>query len=159
MGNHLQNMEILPWNAIHYEWIFNVWWMITRYRNSTFTSYQKARFQISLESFNRPLRESNSRRKQHPYGIRQRFVCLLLFLFNDGHVLQLRTVDGWYVGWMIYGGHMITGDECGPELLTFILWLRENPGKNLNQKIDSTGNQTRARCVRSNNVTPWPQLW
>ena len=31
---------------------------------------------------------------------------------------------------------MITGDECGPIFLTFVLQLRANPGKNLNQEID-----------------------
>ena len=40
-----------------------------------------------------------------------------------------------------------------------VLRLRENPGKNLNQEIDPTGHRTRARCVRSNDVTYKPQLW
>ena len=48
---------------------------------------------------------------------------------------------------------MITGDECGPNFLTFVLRLREIPGKNLNQEIDPTGDLTRARCARSNDVT------
>ena len=29
--------------------------------------------------------------------------------------------------------------------------------KKPNQEIDSTGDRAPARCVRSNNVTPWPQ--
>ena len=44
-----------------------------------------------------------------------------------------RWMIGLYMIWMKYGGHMITGDECGPNFLTFVLRLRENPGKNLNQ--------------------------
>ena len=47
---------------------------------------------------------------------------------------QSPFVDGWYMVWMIYDGHMIPGDECGPNFLTFVLQLRKNPGKNLNQK-------------------------
>ena len=47
---------------------------------------------------------------------------------------------------------MKTGDECDPNFLTFVLRLRENPGKNLNQEIDPTGDRTRARCVKSNDV-------
>ena len=35
----------------------------------------------------------------------------------------------------------------------------ENPGKNLNQEIDPTGDRTRARCVRGNDVTPRRQRW
>ena len=52
---------------------------------------------------------------------------------------------------------MISGDECGPNFLTFVLRLRENPGKNLNKEIDPTGDRTRARCIRSDDVTlrPW----
>ena len=34
-------------------------------------------------------------------------------------------LDRWYMVWMIHGGHMITRDECGPNSLTFVLWLRE----------------------------------
>ena len=44
---------------------------------------------------------------------------------------------------MIYDGYMITGDEYGPNFLTFVLRLRENPGKSLNQEIDPTGDRTR----------------
>ena len=47
---------------------------------------------------------------------------------------------------MIYDAHMITEDEYGPNLLTFVLRLREYPEKNLNQEIDPTGDRTRARC-------------
>ena len=54
--------------------------------------------------------------------------------------------------WMIYGDHMITGDEFGPNFLTFALRLRENPEKNLKQETSPTGDRTRARCMRSNDV-------
>ena len=37
---------------------------------------------------------------------------------------------------------MITGNECGPNFLTFVLQLWENPEKNLNQEIDQTGDRT-----------------
>ena len=40
---------------------------------------------------------------------------------------------------------MITGDECGSNFLTFVLRLRGNPGKNLNQEIYPIGNRTRVR--------------
>ena len=34
---------------------------------------------------------------------------------------------------------MISGDECDLNFLTFVLQLRETPGKNLNQEIDPVG--------------------
>ena len=53
---------------------------------------------------------------------------------------------------MIYGVLMLTGDECGPNFLTFVLRLRGKPRKNLNLEIDPAGDQTRARYVRGNGV-------
>ena len=67
------------------------------------------------------------------------------------------SVDAWYMVRMIYDVHMITGDECGPNFLTFILRLRENPGKNLNQENDPTGDRTPARWMKGNDITPPPQ--
>ena len=61
--------------------------------------------------------------------------------------------------WMIYDDHMITGDECGPGFLAFVLHLRENPGKNHNQETDPTGDRTRTRCVRNNDVTHRRRQW
>ena len=57
--------------------------------------------------------------------------CCLLF--NGGHVLQLRSETvavrrQEFIVWMIYVCRMITGDEYGPNFLTFVLRLRENPG-------------------------------
>ena len=66
------------------------------------------------------------------------------------------SVDRWYMVWMTYDGHMITGEECGPNFLTFVLRLRENPGRNLNPKTDPTEDGIRDRCVRGNDVTPRP---
>ena len=54
-------------------------------------------------------------------------VCYLLF--NGGHVLHLWSETVAIGTRMIYDEHIITGDECDPIFLTFILWLRENPGK------------------------------
>ena len=61
--------------------------------------------------------------------------------------------------WMIHDGHLITGDESGPNFLTFVLWFREIFRKNFNQEIDLTGDRTQAHCVRSNNVTPRPGVF
>ena len=47
---------------------------------------------------------------------------------------------------------MITGDECGPNVQTFVLRLRKIPGK-LDQEIDPTGDRTLVHCVRGNDVT------
>ena len=62
--------------------------------------------------------------------------CLLLktFMYYSYCQRPSPSIDEWYVVWIIYDGHMTTGDGCGPNFLTFILWLRENPGKNLNQE-------------------------
>ena len=40
---------------------------------------------------------------------------------------------------------MITGNECGPNFLTFVLRLR---GENLNQETDPTGDCIQVHCVR-----------
>ena len=61
----------------------------------------------------------------------------VLLLFNDDHVIQLRSktvvVRRWMnVVWMIYDDHMIPGDECGLNFLTFDLHLRKTLGKALN---------------------------
>ena len=48
------------------------------------------------------------------------------------------SVHGCYMVWMIYG-HIITGDECGPNFLTFILWLRKSPGKPSTRKLTQPG--------------------
>ena len=78
--------------------------------------------------------------------------------FNDGHVLQLKpetvavrrrkgnVLDD-------YDGQMVSGDKCGLNFLTFVLQLRKNPGKDLNQETDPTGIWTRARWMRGNDVT------
>ena len=54
---------------------------------------------------------------------------------------------------------MITGDECGPNFLTFILRLRETPAKISTRILTPIGDRTRARCVKSNDVTPRLQRW
>ena len=67
------------------------------------------------------------------------------------------AVRRWIFG--LDDGHMITGSDCGPNILTLVLRLRENPGKNLNQEMDLTGYRTRACCVRNQEVIPRPLLW
>ena len=69
------------------------------------------------------------------------------------------SADGWYMVWMLYAVNMITGDECGPSFLTFVLWLKENLGRNLNQEIHQSGDRNRDRWMRGNEVTLRPQLW
>ena len=77
---------------------------------------------------------------------------LIDYLFSDGHVLHVRS-ETFAVRRRMnmvsddYNGQMVLGDECGPNFLTFILLLWKNPGKNLNQKTDPTGDR-RVRCLR-----------
>ena len=66
------------------------------------------------------------------------------YLFNDGHVLQLRPETVVFRRRMRnvlddYDGQMVSGDKCDLNFLTFVFQLNENPGKNLNQEIVSTG--------------------
>ena len=49
------------------------------------------------------------------------------------------SVEGWYMVWMINDGDLITEDECGPNFLTFVLRLRENPGKTSTRKFTRPG--------------------
>ena len=46
-----------------------------------------------------------------------------------------------------------------PEFHGICLTVEENPGRNLNQEIDPMGDRTRARCLRSNDVTSRLQRW
>ena len=69
----------------------------------------------------------------------RRKLFLLFLLFNDCHVLQLRpeTVAvhrRMRNGLDDYNSQMVSGLN----FLTFVVQLRENTGKNLNQKTDPT---------------------
>ena len=57
------------------------------------------------------------------------------------------SVDGWYMVWKIHDVHMITGDEYGPNFLTFLLRLRENPAKTSTRKLTRPG------------IEPGPAAW
>ena len=66
-----------------------------------------------------------------------------VILFNDSHVLQLRPETVAIHKQMRndsddYDGQMVSGDKYGLNFLTFVLQLRENPEKNLNQETDPT---------------------
>ena len=58
------------------------------------------------------------------------------------------SVDGWSMVWMLYDSHMITGDEYGPNFLTFILTVEGKPR-----------NRTQTRCMRGKDVTTRPRRW
>ena len=73
-------------------------------------------------------------------------------VFNDGYVQQLwsETVavrDGWYMVlddiWLPYDNR----DECGPNILIFVLRLRDNPGKTSSRKLTRPG------------IEPGPAAW
>ena len=53
------------------------------------------------------------------------------------------SVDGWRM--FSNDDQMVSGDKCGLNFLTYVLQLRENLGKNLNQKTDLTRIWTWAR--------------
>ena len=70
--------------------------------------------------------------------------CCCCCLYKDDHVLRYDqrpspSVDELYMVLIIYDGHMITRDECGQNLLTFVLRLRENPRKTLTRKFIRPG--------------------
>ena len=73
--------------------------------------------------------------------------CCCCMLFNDGRVLQLWSETVAVRRRMIYDSHMITGDECDPNFLTFVLRLRENPGKISTRKLTRSG------------IEPGPAAW
>ena len=54
--------------------------------------------------------------------------CCCCWLFNDGHILQLWSET-------VTDGHMIIGDECCQNFLTFLFRLREKPGKTSTRKL------------------------
>ena len=79
-------------------------------------------------------------------------------LFNDGHVLQLRseTVHWWIWFWMIKVGHMIPRDEFGINFRHSSYGWGKTPKKS---ETDPTGNQIRTCCMRDDGVTFRPQRW
>ena len=85
-------------------------------------------------------------------------------LFNDGHVLHLRSETVAVRRRMNVvldenDCQMIPGDECGLNVLTFALQLRKPPGENFNQEIDPIWDRTWAQCIRGTDVIPRPQRW
>ena len=69
-------------------------------------------------------------------------------------------VNGLYMVWIICGGHMITGDECSLNFLTFILRLSKMPGKTSTRKLTRpvielgpAGSETMTRRY------PTPERW
>ena len=62
-----------------------------------------------------------------------------IILFNGGHVIFIRSATVAVRRRMIYDGHMMTGDECGPNFLTFVFRLRENPRKTQTRKLTQPG--------------------
>ena len=74
----------------------------------------------------------------------ERLLIDWFYLFNDGHVLQLRseTVAVRRRMNMLlydYDGQMIPGDECGLKFLTFVVQLRKNPRKASTRKMIQLG--------------------
>ena len=62
--------------------------------------------------------------------------------------------DLWWKWWP-----MISGDWWGLRFPDIFLQLRKKPGKTSIRKTDPTGDRTRARWVRGNDVTPRSQRW
>ena len=84
--------------------------------------------------------------------------CLFVYLFNDGHILHLRSETVAVRRRMIMvlddnDGQMTPGEERGLNLLKFCLQLRKTPGENFNQEIDQTGDRIRARLTTGDYVT------
>ena len=57
--------------------------------------------------------------------------------------------------WMVNDGHVMPGDDCDKNFLTFVLQLRKNPGKISARTVD----RTHARWIRGIDVTSRPQRW
>ena len=90
------------------------------------------------------------------------FVCFCYLMMTMYCIWGQRpspSIDGWGMVLDDYDGQIVSGDNCGLNFLTFILQLKENPGKNLNQETDPIGIWTRARWMRGNSVTLRPQRW
>ena len=85
----------------------------------------------------------------------------MFVIFKDshvGHVLQLRSETVAVRKRMIYDGHMKTGNECDPNFLTFVLRLRENPGKPSLRKLTRTGIEP-GPAAREVTIQPGPLLF
>ena len=71
----------------------------------------------------------------------------------DGKVIPVFDTSNLHPGMSTFLFHRaeftfcFSSNPCGPNFLTFVLRLRENSGKNLNQEIDPTGDRIRSRCV------------
>ena len=86
---------------------------------------------------------------------------VFVILFNNGHVLHLRpetvSVDGWGMVLDDYDSQMVSRDNC-LNFLTFVLQLRKNSRKNLNQETHPTGIWTGPLDERQWHYS-WPQCW
>ena len=123
------------------------------------------RIYLEMESFTFPQNLGFRLKSAINCSFSQCISCYCL-LFNDGHVVYYSygqglspSIEGWYMIWVIYDGYIRTGSEYGPNFLTFVLRLRENPGKTSIRKLTQIGDRTRTRCVTGNDFVPRPQRW
>ena len=83
----------------------------------------------------------------------QKIYGIGIILFNDGHILHQRSELIAIHRWMNmvlddYDGHMTPWDDCDLNFQTFVLQMRKNPGKILNQEIDTTRDPNQAYWMR-----------
>ena len=88
---------------------------------------------------------------------------MLLFLFNDGHILHLRSeivaVHGRMNMVLIdFDGQLISEDRCGSNFLTFVIQFKKNPVKNLNLDICPTGDHGLCSFSNLSVTSPMSQL-
>ena len=84
-------------------------------------------------------------------------VCLTMAMTYNYSQKPSSSIEGCYMVWMIYDGHMITVDECGPNFLIFVLRLREIPGKPSTRKLTRPGIERgpAAILLLDHNGLPW----
>ena len=84
---------------------------------------------------------------------------MMFLLCNDGHILQLWSETVTIPRGMTYDDHIIPGSNVAQISWYLSYAWGKTPEKTLTYEIDTTGDRTRTRCVRSNDATPRPQRW
>ena len=115
--------------------------------------YNKPEWQSNVQASNQCRQHPRNRKNHLCFEFRHHALsssyCCCCLLFNDGHLLQLWSEILASHTQMIYDGHMITGDECSPNFLTF----------NLSYGWGKTPEKTSTRKMIRLGIEPEPTAW
>ena len=121
----------------------------TKFLLNCFISLRDTNFQIHL----------NMEVSEYSKCIRFLFLFVIYWLpcmvRSETVAVRRRMIYGLDDIWRLYDNR----GRMWPKFSDICVTVEGNPRKNLNQETEPTGDRTRARCVRSNDVNPRSQRW